>query len=144
MAAINPLNWRTDVICDVLTHCPKDDFIFLAGVNKAWKVCWVDCLHRPSETNVTLAAETEARTDWTLALDDVAAASFWGVSRLMGGVFCVMARAGNLRGLQAAAREVGMGWSSQDAARQVQQVGTRTIMLSARNRLHLPIYFAQQ
>ncbi|CAM9770237.1 unnamed protein product, partial [Laminaria digitata] len=103
----HPLQNQTDTISDVLSYSPTSDYLFLATVNRGWKTAW-ESSKRPKTTSVHSAAATPARVERVLNLD-----TFHRAAAPSGGVFCLAAQAGNLKGLRVVARVWGRGWTSQ-------------------------------
>lgn len=97
----NPLESRLDVISDVLGHCPQIAFLYLAGVGKRWREAWI-AIGSEKETSVRQTTATQSRTAWILGDED-----FKYVARRLGGIYCLLAEAGNLGGLMAVVREDG-------------------------------------
>lgn len=87
---------NTELFSRVREFCPENDFVFVAGVCKAWKRMWT-ASGRPPKTSVREALSTLARIKQQLnpqqpALDEVAIRC--------GGIFALTAREGNLEGLK--------------------------------------------
>lgn len=111
----NPLETHTDLISEVISRCEVSEFLYLAGVSKAWKSAWEASSGRPKNTSVHSAASTPQRTEWVLH-----DAEFWTAAKQCGvNVLEIAARAGNLTGLRSAARQLGDKWSLPDNARRV-------------------------
>eukprot|EP00752_Nemacystus_decipiens_P011750 g10427.t1 len=106
----HPLETNADTISEVLSYCPENDFLFLAGVSKGWKGCW-ERSGRPRLTSVSLATATASRVDGVLDQP-----SFHAASSHLGGVLCLAAQAGNLGGVRAAASKIGDDWAALGAA----------------------------
>jgi len=124
MMTANPLAGRTDVIADVLAYCPPHDFFYLASTSKTWRAVWVSACGRGTQTAISMAASTPARTKWVV--DDE---SFWINARRhlvevstrnksatsfssrdsRSDILCTTAAVGNIAGLKVAARK--LGWS---------------------------------
>ncbi|CAM9539731.1 unnamed protein product, partial [Ascophyllum nodosum] len=92
----NPLEVRQDVISEVLEYCSSNEFIFLASVSKIWNTSW-KALGRANCTSVQLTLSSQARTEQALRMDDQ---DFEDTADMLGGVFALAARAGNLGGLK--------------------------------------------
>ncbi|CAM9117228.1 unnamed protein product, partial [Ectocarpus fasciculatus] len=104
--ARHPLDANTDTISQVLSYCAENEYVFLAGVSSNWRSTW-EAAGRPKRTSVSLATATNARVETIMGQP-----SFHAATGHLGGVFCLAARAGNLGGIQTAARESGDGWKS--------------------------------
>lgn len=102
----NPLEARQDIVSDVMEYCSRHDFIFVASVNSTWMTTWRGC-GRLNYTSVHLALTTPARTEQVLNMDDP---DFDRTADKLGGVFALVARAGNLDGLKLSTRRYGRCW----------------------------------
>ncbi|CAN0196883.1 unnamed protein product [Ascophyllum nodosum] len=111
---------RPDVISDVLGFCPREAFLFLAGVSKSWKNAWLAAGYSKG-TGVRQAAATQARTEWVLdePMFNCACQAAVGIFGDWLGVLSLTAAAGNLGGLKAAASARGSGWASKASGKKV-------------------------
>ena len=113
MLGNNPLDDQEDIVSDVLSFCPSNEFLYLAGVGKVWKAAWTRS-GRPKRTSVRSAAIFQTRTAWALG-DPKLWETTLHFSELLGSA----AMSGNLAGLKATARKIGPAWVSPKFSRNV-------------------------
>lgn len=153
MVTGNPMGSRTDVISDVLAYCSPNNFLYLAGVSKTWRAVWLTARGQPKHTAISMAASSPARTEWVLD-DDM----FWLIaaqqemrmvpitsykmiansSNNNSNIFIMLAAAGNLFGLKAAARKLrwnSKSWSRSSSCSYHQQEYTSNNISLARRRV---------
>jgi len=106
----NPLELDSNMLSEVLAFCPIKDFLFIAGVNKAWKASWA-ITGRPKITGIRLATTTAARTEWVAGEP-----SFEESAADLGGIIRLTAEAGHLQGLQASLAAHDGDWRSSPSA----------------------------
>lgn len=119
MATRHLLGSRTDVISDVLAYCPLNNFLYLAAVSKTWRAAWLTARGQHKRTATSMAASSPARTKWVM--DDE---MFWLTAAQQQqnmmpttyptNIFLMVAAAGNLFGLKAAARK--LRWNSKNSS----------------------------
>ncbi|CAM9981644.1 unnamed protein product [Laminaria digitata] len=114
MSTSNPLDSQEDIVSHVLSFCPPDEFLYLAGASEVWKSAWTRS-GRPKRTSVRSAAAYQtSRTEW--ALGDP---KLWETTLNLSELLSSAATSGNLAGLKATAAKIGPGWVSPKFSRNV-------------------------